>query len=194
MKHRATCEFIGTSGQYRFGFAEYHSHEVFYDVDGKEVNMHPTPRGRARVFGFDKGSAQRMCKHDRACDAYRRALELVEAFGYSMPERGYPIWWRSKSVVLAYLPRTDEFDHLDEDDPDFQPQREPFIVLTREEAIARFRDSWTKYYHLGKHVPTPENLGLSFAEATSDSQIPRGTLLVEARRAGGGRVRHARSR
>ena len=101
---------IGRCSLFTFGFTETYLHEV-----DEGSNLYPSPKRPSRAWNLGEGANTRMCKKDRAFDAYRRALELVDFFGYKRPTRGYPVWWRTKDQVVAYLPRDDEHHHVDED-------------------------------------------------------------------------------
>ena len=92
--------------------------------------MLPTPRGKAQVYSLERHPATGLCKFDRAYDAYRRALELAEHLGYKDHKHGYPIWWRNKEQVLAYLPRGDGHLHIDQDDPNFEMPKESMTIYT----------------------------------------------------------------
>ena len=185
--HDPTCRVVGRRCRLRFSNAEYFEQDV---ADGN--NFTPTPKMRSRTFDLGEGSSQKLCKFDRGYDAYRRALELVDLFGYDKPERGYPVWWRSKKQVLAYLPRTDGRDQLDQEDLSFAGERVYHTVLTREEAISRFKDDWSSFYHVGKRIPSPQELGVSpNPEEAGGISLP-GRLAVSARKVGKERKRHAR--
>ena len=80
------CSTVGRRSRYRFGYTEIFIHAVEDDVV-----MNPTPRKPSRSFNIGQGSQPRLCKVDRANDDYRRALELVEYFGYERPKHGYPV-------------------------------------------------------------------------------------------------------
>ena len=93
---------------------------------------------------------------------------------------------------MAYLPRKDGRDHIDEDAMDFVGEKEFMTVLSRAEAIALFKDRWLDYYHTGKYLPTPQELGLSQEEAATQKMALPGRLVVSARKVGGTLIRHAR--
>ena len=170
-EHLENCPFIGRLCRLKLGQTE--THEV--EVDLTEVSLHPTARGKARYFG-DEGVRQEFDKLDRMADARRRALELAEYLGTNTCRGSYPVYWISKTMTLAYLPRTDGYIQIDQDDPSFQGERYSYEAYSREEALEKFKDCYNEYTHVGKYTPSPAGFRINSGRGTRKGNSTQGRV------------------